>query len=508
MIFRRPLTLNLRPAALVIFTGLTLAGCGQSPRLGSSTSGVNLPGASGTTYPGAPGSGETSIVAALPAGAEDTNTLTPETRTIRVADLPKPSATPDVNNPPQVVARPDGAKLSVPAGFAVYEWARDLENPRAVAVAPNGDVFVTESGPGRVVVLKDANNDGKAEAKEVFADGLKQPFGVAFYPPGSPSPTHVYVANTDSVVRFAYKNGDLKATGKAETIVSDLPGGGYNQHWTRNIAFRPDGKKMYVSVGSQSNASEGEDEKRAAVLEYNPDGTGYRVFASGLRNPVGIAFQPQTNTLWAAVNERDGLGEDLVPDYVTSVRENGFYGWPYTYLGANDEPRLPDKPELAQKAIVPDVLIGSHAAALGLAFYTGASFPSAYKNGAFVALHGSWNRAERSGYQVVRVPVGADGKAAGGYEEFLSGWKTKDGTVWGRPVAVAVDKQGGLLITDDGANKVWRVLYGGEKAVAAARKQNPATATVTNATKPSEAATAPALDANKPSDGAPTAAGK
>jgi glucose/arabinose dehydrogenase len=340
-------------------------------------------------------------------------------------------------------------------------------------------------------VLRDADGDNKPEVKETFAgDGLRQPFGIAFYPPNTPNPTHVYVANTDSVVRFPYKNGDTKAPGPAETIVGDLPGGGYNQHWTRNVIFKPDGSKMYVSVGSQGNIAE-EEEKRAAILEYNPDGSGYRVFASGLRNPVGLAFNPVDGALWTAVNERDGLGDGLVPDYAARVQEGKFYGWPYTYIGTNDQPDFKDRPDLADKTVVPDVLFGAHAAALGIQFYDGNLFPANYRNSAFVALHGSWNRADRYGYKIVRIPVGPDGKAtSGGYEDFVTGWKTDDGQVWGRPVDVAVDKQGGLLITDDGAGKIYRVLYG---KPASANSKSKAAAPPASATATKDAtATAPA----------------
>ncbi len=375
-------------------------------------------------------------------------------RRIRPSDLPPLYATPSANNGPGVVARPPGASLHVPPGFEIGEWATGLNNPRALAVAPNGDVFVAESGPNRVLVLRDGANSGPPQ-RSVFADGLRQPFGIAFYPPG-PAPRFVYVANTNSVVRFPYARGDLKASGTPQTIVPDLPGGGYHQHWTRRIVFRPDGKKLYVSVGSQSNVGE-EEERRAAILEFNPDGSGYRVFASGLRNPVGLAFSPVTGQLWAAVNERDGLGDDLVPDYATSVKDGGFYGWPYYYIGAHHDPRMPEKPELAAKAIVPDVLLEAHSAALSVLFYTGHQFPASYQDAAFVGLHGSWNRSERSGYKVVRLLLDKSGRATGAYEDFVTGWALPDGSVWGRPVDVAQAGDGSLLISDDGGGKIWRV---------------------------------------------------
>ena len=439
---RRRVIALLSSAAALAFLA---TGCGQADRAG----GVDAPPDPSAGTPAVPGD----------AVAVPVETAQPTPRILRPEDLPPPFASPSANNGPQIVDRPPDAKLAVPAGFRVFEWADGLNNPRTLTVAPNGDVFVAESRPNRLRVLRDADKDGRPEVNEVFADDLRQPFGVAFYPPG-PNPTHVYVANTDSVVRYPYTNGDVKASGGARTVVSDLPGGGYNQHWTRNVVFSPDGRKMYVSVGSQSNVGE-EEEKRTAILEYNPDGTGYRVFASGLRNPVGLAFDPASGVLWTAVNERDGLGDDLVPDFATHVEEGKFYGWPYTYIGLNDEPRVPrDRPDLKDKTVVPDVLIGAHAAALGIEFYTGENFPAAYRNSAFVALHGSWNRAERYGYKIVRIPMDGGGRATGGYEDFVSGWKTRDGQVWGRPVDVAVASDGSLLVSDDGANKIYRVVYG------------------------------------------------
>ena len=372
------------------------------------------------------------------------------------ADLPPPFATPSANNGPNVVARPAGAQLSVPAGFHISAWAEGLNRPRVMRMAPNGDVFVTESAAGRLSVLR-ANGAGPP-TRTTFTTDLKQPFGIAFYPLGA-SPKYVYVANTDSVVRFPYHASDREATGPAELVTDNLPGGGYHQHWTRDIAFSPDGKKLFVSVGSQSNVGE-EEERRAAILQFNPDGTGYKVYASGLRNAVGITFHPVTGQLWAAVNERDGLGDDLVPDYVTSVKEGGFYGWPYYYIGAHHDPRMPEKPALAARAIVPDVLLASHSAALSVKFYEGAMFPASYRGSAFVGLHGSWNRAARTGYKVVRVPMDRAGHARGSYEDFVTGWALPDGTVWGRPVDVTVVRDGALLISDDASGTIWRVTYG------------------------------------------------
>jgi glucose/arabinose dehydrogenase len=367
-----------------------------------------------------------------------------------------------------MIRRPQGAWPKAPAGFAVDEYATGLDNPRHIATAPNGDLFVTASGPGRVIALRDADGDGEPEIRSVFVSGLRRPFGLAFYPPGA-APTFVYIANTDSVVRFPYSPGDLKARGAEQMIVPDVPGGGRLRgggHWTRDIAFSRDGRKLYISVGSHSNAYENPDgleDRRASILEYNPDGTGYRLFASGIRNAVGIAIHPQTGDLWASVNERDGLGDDLVPEYVTRVKQGGFYGWPWFYMGPNQDPRHEGAhPELRAKVIVPDVLVQSHSASLQLCFYTGAGFPSEYRMDAFAAEHGSWNRRRRTGYKVIRVPL-KDGRASGEYEDFMTGFVTDSGEVWGRPVGVCVAKDGSLFVSDDGPGTIWRIRHTGGK---------------------------------------------
>jgi glucose/arabinose dehydrogenase len=377
---------------------------------------------------------------------------------IRPEDLPPPGATDSATNPPIVVERPADAPFNLPPGFRIELCAADFENPRWMALAPNGDVFVADSKADRVHLLRDANADGRMDERHVFAEDLNQPFGMAFYE------NYFYVANTDSVVRFPYHAGQPRAEGEPQKI-ADLPGRGYNQHWTRNLIFRPDGRKMYVTVGSASNVSVEEEPMRAAVTEFNPDGTEKRIYAAGLRNPVGLAFQPGTETLWAAVNERDGLGDDLPPDYLTSVRDGGFYGWPYSYIGKNVDPRRAgERPDLVAQSIVPDLLIESHSAALGLVFYDGQMFPQEYRGDAFVALHGSWNRSRRSGYKVIRVPF-ANGRPEGFYEDFVTGWLPDDGsrTVWGRPVGLLVLKDGSLLISEDGNNTIWRVTYAGGK---------------------------------------------
>jgi glucose/arabinose dehydrogenase len=385
-------------------------------------------------------------------------------RRITVADMPQPNATRSVDNGPRLVKRPADAWPKVPAGFKVEEFAVGLDNPRMIRTAPNGDAFVAESRTGKIRLLRAADSAGKAEVNEIFATGLDRPFGIAFYPLGA-EPQYVYVANTGSVVRFPYRNGDLKARGAAEVVVANLPGGGQLRgggHWTRDIAFSKDGRKMFVSVGSHSNVYENpneNEERRADILEYNPDGTSERIYAAGIRNAVGISINPQTGVLWASVNERDELGDDLVPDYITSVKEGGFYGWPWFYIGPNQDPRHQGKrPELRDKVIVPDVLVQSHSASLGMVFYTGRQFPNDYANDAFAAQHGSWNRSRRTGYKLIRVPM-RGGAATGEYEDFMTGFVTPQGDVWGRPVAVAVARDGALLLTDDGSNTVWRISY-------------------------------------------------
>jgi len=387
------------------------------------------------------------------------------TRKITLADLPKPYATESVDNGADVVRRPSDAWPQAPAGFKVEQFASKLDNPRLLRTAPNGDVFLAESDAGEIKIFRGLTSDGKPEQTQVFASGLNKPFGIAFYPPG-PNPEWVYVGNTDSVVRFPYRNGDLKARGASQKL-ADLPGGGRLRgggHWTRDIAFSPDGKKMYVSVGSHSNVDDTDNNSveyhRADILEFNPDGSGERVYASGIRNAVGIAVHPQTGELWASVNERDGLGENLPPDYITHVQDGGFYGWPWYYMGGHVDPRHQDKhPDLRARMLNPDVLLQPHNASLEMTFYDAKQFPAQYQGDIFAAEHGSWNKSARTGYEVVRVPLHQQGHATGEYEDFLTGFVTKDGKVWGRPVGVAVAKDGSLLVSDDGSNSIWRVSY-------------------------------------------------
>ncbi|MDQ3625488.1 MAG: sorbosone dehydrogenase family protein [Verrucomicrobiota bacterium] len=386
-------------------------------------------------------------------------------RRLTVEDLPKPKPEESVRNKPKEVKRPEGAWPKAPDGFKVEEFARDLKKPRVVVTAPNGDVFVAESKSNRVSVLRDADADGKPELLEIFAEGLNQPFGIAFHPPGA-EPKHIYIANTDAVVRMPYRNGQTKAEGKPEKLI-ELAGGGQltgGGHWTRDIVFSPDGTKLFISVGSKSNADDGEAEKeRARIFETDPDGKNKRVVAWGVRNPVGLAIHPATGELWTSVNERDEIGDDLVPDYVTRVKDGGFYGWPWFYMGGHQDPRHAGKhPELKDKVVTPNVLLQSHSASLDMTFYDGQQFPPEYRHHAFAAEHGSWNRTRRTGYKVIRIPT-VDGEATGEYIDFLTGFVTPEGDVWGRPVGVTVAKDGALLVSDDTGDCIWRVSFTGAK---------------------------------------------
>jgi glucose/arabinose dehydrogenase len=387
------------------------------------------------------------------------------THHITAKDLPAPFATKSAVNGPRVVDRPPNVIPIAPPGFKVELFATGLNEPRAMVTAPNGDIFLAESHGGDIKVFRGISDDGKPKQTETFVTGLKQPYGMAFYPPGE-NPQYIYIGNTDSIVRYVYKNGDLMASGSPEKI-ADLPAGG--SHWTRDLVFSQDGKQMFVGVGSDSNINDPDthpDEKnRADILVIEPDGKNMRVYASGIRNAGGgLAINSKTGELWASANERDGLGNNLVPDYITHVQEDGFYGWPYYYIGGNPEPRLNGaRPELKSKVIVPDVLIQAHNASLQLAFYDGKTFPAEYQGDIFAAQHGSWNRDPRVGYEVIRVPLHQTGKATGEYEDFLTGFVLPNGEVWGRPVGVTVAPDGSLLVSDDGSNSIWRVSYIGAK---------------------------------------------
>lgn len=399
-------------------------------------------------------------------------------RLIRPKDLPAPGATPSTANGPHIVRRPPSVVPQVPAGFKIELFADGLGGPRQMRVAPNGDIFVSETEPGRIRVLRAADGNPKPSANEVFANGLHQPFGIAFYPSGD-NPRWVYVAETDRVVRFPYNADDLKATQKPETVVAELPHS--LGHTTRDIVFTPGDRLMLVSVGSESNAGEGmtdppgglpgwidkhplgaswgRETDRADVLAFDPDGKNPVVFATGIRNCVGLAIHPRTGDAYCSTNERDGLGDNLVPDYVTRVREGAFYGWPWYYIGGNEDPHhLGQRPDLKDKVTIPDVLLQAHSASLGLTFYEGNVFPAEYSGDGFAAEHGSWNRSKRTGYKIVRIRL-REGVPTGEYEDFVTGFVISDSEVWGRPVSVAVAHDGALLISEDGNGTIWRVTH-------------------------------------------------
>jgi glucose/arabinose dehydrogenase/mono/diheme cytochrome c family protein len=384
------------------------------------------------------------------------------TRKILVTDLPPPYSTQSASNAPTVVARPSDVWPKAPEGFKVNLYAEGLAMPRVIQAAPNGDIFVAESGAGRLRVFRGTTADGKPKRSAIFAANLNRPYGIAFYPTGA-NPQWIYVGDTDAVVRFRYRNGDFKARGTPEQV-ADLPHGG--GHWTRDVRFSRDGRTLMVAVGSASNVDDPDtssaEEHRANILAMNPDGTHLRVFASGIRNPSGIAVDPRSGELWCTVNERDGLGDNLVPDYITRVRDGGFYGWPWWYIGAHQDPRHAGKhPELQNKAIVPDVLLQPHNASLQIAFYEGRGFPAEYAGDIFAAEHGSWNKSVRAGYEVIRIPLHQRGIPDGDYQDFLTGFVLPSGAAWGRPVGVLSAPDGALLVTDDGSNSIWRISYVG-----------------------------------------------
>jgi glucose/arabinose dehydrogenase len=411
-----------------------------------------------------------------------------KTHSIKVANLPAPFSTPSAGNNPQVVPRPNDANLSVPTHFTVTMFAKGLSGPRLLRVAPNGDIFIAETRANRVRVMRAADGAETPSENQVFAAALNHPFGIAFYPPGD-DPQFIYVANQNSVVRFPYHKGDLKAAADAPEVIvpklAETTGG----HTTRDVAFSRDGKRMFISVGSGSNVAETMPKKdieairaweakrgrgaawdsesnRANILVTDPEGhQPLHPFATGIRNGVGLAVNPNTGELWTSTNERDGLGDDLVPDYVTSVKEGGYYGWPWYYMGNHEDPRhAGERPDLAGQAIVPDVPVQAHSASLEMTFYTAttgpAAFPAEYRGDIFAAFHGSWNRGSRTGYKVVRVRMD-HGAPTGQYEDFLTGFVVDARQVWGRPVGVAVAHDGALLVTEDGNNTLWRIAYSG-----------------------------------------------
>jgi glucose/arabinose dehydrogenase len=397
---------------------------------------------------------------------------------IRVEDLPPPYETRSASNQPQDASRSPGSKPSAPDGFEVSLFAEGLDQPRTLRAAPNGDIFVAETAAGTVRVLRPGADGASAQKNAMYASGLSAPFGLAFYPAGS-NPQWLYIAENNRIIRFPYANGDLKPGSKPEVVVPSLAptSGG---HVTRDLVFSKDGARMFVSVGSETNVAEGmrkkstreieawearhglgaawgDEENRANVLVFTPEGKEGRTFATGLRNCVGLAMHPQTGDLYCSTNERDGLGDNLVPDYVTRVREGAFYGWPWRFMGDHEDPRWKGaRPDLKGKVTNPDTLIQPHSAPLGITFYTGTAFPSEYRGAAFAALHGSWNRAKRTGYKVVRI-IMRDGQPTGDYEDFLTGFVIDAGRVWGRPVGVETAKDGSLLVSEDSNGTIWRI---------------------------------------------------
>jgi len=394
-----------------------------------------------------------------------TQMLNPQPINITLDSLPQPFATNSAFKRPKVVAIPQNPTLKVPSGFKVNLYADGLDAPRWLALTPSGDVLVTETRKNRIRLLRDSNGDDVADVKKPFAtgqNGVNIPFGMAF------ADNFFFLANTGAVLRFPYTQGQEQLTGTGEKI-ADLTPGGYNQHWTRNVVASPDGQKLYVSVGSRSNVDE-ESLPRASVQEMNLDGSNQQTFAYGLRNPVGLDFHPTTGELYTTVNERDGMGDDLVPDYFTRIRQGEFYGWPYAYLAPNlIEPRQTNngqskRPDLVAKTQTPDVLFQAHSAALGLQFYDGKTFPEKYRNGAFVAFRGSWNRNQGTGYKIVFVPFNANQRPRGYYEDFLTGFLINPSgpNTWGRPVGLLVLPDGSLLFTEEANNRIYRIQYSEE----------------------------------------------
>jgi len=372
--------------------------------------------------------------------------------------LPPPYATPSVNNGPHIIPRPAGAQLHVPAGFAVDVYAEGFQVPRYMLLGPRGELLLSDAahGPNGIVYVMrlDKADDYRAHDRKKLITGLDRPYGLALWH------EYLYVGEPESIKRYKYDTQAMTA-GPGEEVIS-LKGFGHG-HWTRSLLFDRAGEKLYVGVGSASNVSTGEDPRRAAINRYNPDGSGHETYAAGTRNPIGLHWLPGTETLWAAVQERDALGDDLVPDYFTHIQQGGFYGWPYAYIGPNEDPRNKGKApdDLVQKTIVPDVpLIPSHQAVLDFEFYTAQQFPAEYRGGAFLAMHGSWNRAKRVGYEIAFIPF-LDGRPAGPERDFVTGWMLSPDSrdVWGRPVGLLVLPDGSLLVSDDGGNVLWRVTY-------------------------------------------------
>lgn len=426
------------PLRFIPFVLLLLTGCSSNPEIAAS-----------------PGTVRNAIA---------TQPLSPQPIRISVANLPQPFHTQSASKSPNVIPIPQNPTLRVPPGFSVNVFADNLDAPRWLALTPNGDVLVTETRQNRIRLLRDTNGDGVADVRKTFAgsqNGLNIPFGMAF------ANNYFFLGNTDAVLRFPYQKGEEQITGNGQKI-TDLTPGGYRQHWTRNVVASPDGKKLYISIGSRSNVDE-EPLPRASVQVMNLDGSNRQTFAFGLRNPVGLDFHPKTGELYTTVNERDGIGDDLVPDYLTRIRSGEFYGWPYAYLTPNKlDPRRirsgrSERPDLAARTKTPDVLFQAHSAALGLQFYDGKTFPEKYRNGAFVAFRGSWNRNAGTGYKIAFVPFNAQGRPLGYYEDFLTGFLIDPSrpTTWGRPVGLLVLPDGSVLFTEEANNRIYRIQYRG-----------------------------------------------
>lgn len=403
-------------------------------------------------------------------------------RLIRPVDMPPPETrtdkeTPEVQNRPKVVPPPLGAMPKVPEGFSVEVFASGLRQPRIMRRAPNGDIFVAESGSGRVLVFaKNASGAAPAQPK-IFAEDLQQPYGIVFQPPINPQ--FVYVGAVNQVVRYLYHDGDTEAEGPAEVIVPDIP---TKRHWTRDLAISRDGKRLFVAVGSASNvagemsplspdqifeiekthgrgAAWGPEENRAVVRVFDFEGTSIRNYATGLRNPSGLAMQPDTDTLWCVVNERDIIGANVPPDYMARVQEGGFYGWPWYYIGGHEDPRWRGaRPDLKDDVLTPQVLIQPHSAPSSLVFYDGKAFPAEYRGDVFATLHGSWNRPQRTGYKVIRIRM-RDGQPTGEYDDFMTGFVVNSSSVWGRPAGAVVTLDGALLVSDDANGTIFRVTH-------------------------------------------------
>lgn len=446
---------------LFAITLLAIVACNRSP---------SLPPSDAAVAPAPPAAAPTQIAqnpvqpaSVQPANAIRTTPLAPQPIQISIDRLPQPFATNSASKSPNVIGIPANPVLQVPQGFTVNVFADSLDRPRWLALTPSGDVLVTETRQNRIRLLSDRDGNGAADVNQIFAtaqNGLNIPFGMAF------AGDSFFLGNTAEVRRYPYQLGQAQLQGRG-TKIADLPGGGYNQHWTRNVIAAPDGQRLFVSVGSESNVDR-EPLPRASIQVMNLDGSNQQTFAAGLRNPVGLAVQPQTGELYTTVNERDGLGDDLVPDYFTRVRSGEFFGWPYAYLAPNKlDPRQVQNgrstnPNLAAQTRSPDVLFQAHSAALGVQFYTGQTFPDRYRNGAFVAFRGSWNRSAGTGYKIVFVPFSGD-RPVGNYEDFVTGFLTNPNgpDTWARPVGVLVLPDGSLLFTDEGNGRIYRVQYAG-----------------------------------------------